>query len=62
MDLTHADVDKILKIVDRAGERDIRLEFGDLKIHVGCARETPRGDAPPPAAPDPDTRGDGPPR
>ena len=33
-DLTHDDVQKILKIIDEMGDRDVYLEFGDLKLHV----------------------------
>ena len=33
-DLTHDDVQKILKIIDEMGDRDVYLEFGDLKLQV----------------------------
>ncbi|MSP97364.1 MAG: acetyl-CoA carboxylase, biotin carboxyl carrier protein [Betaproteobacteria bacterium] len=33
-ELTHDDVQKILKIIDEMGNRDIHLEIGDLKLHV----------------------------
>ena len=33
-ELTHDDVQKILEIIDRMGDRDIHLEIGDLKLHV----------------------------
>jgi acetyl-CoA carboxylase biotin carboxyl carrier protein len=33
-ELTHDDVQKILEIIDGMGDRDIRLEIGDLKLHV----------------------------
>lgn len=33
-ELTHEDVQRILQIIDGMGERDIHLEFGDLKLHV----------------------------
>lgn len=33
-ELTHDDVEKILKIIDEMGDRDIHLEIGDLKLHV----------------------------
>ena len=33
-ELTHDDVQKILKIIDQMGDRDIHLEIGDLKLHV----------------------------
>lgn len=34
MDLTNEDVLRILKIIDESGYNDIRLEIGDLKLHV----------------------------
>ena len=34
MDLSNEDVLKILKIIDESGYNDIRLEIGDLKLHV----------------------------
>lgn len=40
-ELTHEEVQKILKIIDGMGDRDVHLEIGDLKIHVT------RGNAPP---------------
>ena len=33
-ELTHDDVQKILKIIDGMGDRDIHLEIGELKLHV----------------------------
>jgi acetyl-CoA carboxylase biotin carboxyl carrier protein len=33
-DLTHDDVQKILKIIDEMGDRDVHLEMGDFKLHV----------------------------
>ena len=33
-ELTHDDVQKILKIIDEMGERDVHLEIGELKLHV----------------------------
>jgi acetyl-CoA carboxylase biotin carboxyl carrier protein len=39
-ELTHDDVQKILKIIDAIGDRDMRLEIGDLKLYVN------RGNAP----------------
>ncbi len=33
-ELTHDDVQKILKIIDGMGDRDIHLEIGDLKLDV----------------------------
>jgi len=60
--LTHDDVSKILAIVDQLGDREVRIEFGDLKIHISRDRPArsqpaaapiaaPAPDAPPPAAP-----------
>ena len=50
-DLTHADVEKILRIIDGMSDRDVHLEVGDLKLHVsrrGAAAPVP---AVPPIAP-----------
>ncbi len=33
-ELTHDDVQQILKIIDEMGERDVHLEIGNLKLHV----------------------------
>lgn len=33
-ELTHDDVQRILKIIDEMGDRDVRLEIGELKLHV----------------------------
>ena len=33
-DLTHDDVQKILRIIDEMDDRDVHLEIGDLKLHV----------------------------
>jgi acetyl-CoA carboxylase biotin carboxyl carrier protein len=33
-ELTHEDVQSILKIIDEMGDRDIHLEIGELKLHV----------------------------
>jgi acetyl-CoA carboxylase biotin carboxyl carrier protein len=33
-ELTHDDVQQILKIIDEMGDRDIHLEVGELKLHV----------------------------
>ena len=33
-ELTHEDVQKILQIIDGMGDRDLHLEFGDLKLDV----------------------------
>lgn len=34
MKLTEEDVEKVLKIVDQLDFREVRLEFGELKLHV----------------------------
>lgn len=34
MDLTHKDVDRILRMIDESGYDEIDLEVGDFKIHV----------------------------
>ena len=34
MDMTNEDVLNILRIIDESGYNDIRLEIGDLKLHV----------------------------
>jgi len=33
-ELTHDDVQQILKIIDEMGEREVHLEIGELKLHV----------------------------
>ena len=33
-ELTHEDVEQIIKIIDEMGDRDVHLEVGDLKLHV----------------------------
>lgn len=50
-DLTHEDVKKILKIIDDMGDRDVRIEVGDLKIHVTRAGADPMVGAIPATAP-----------
>jgi acetyl-CoA carboxylase biotin carboxyl carrier protein len=50
MDLSNDDVLRILKIIDESGYNDIRLELGDLKLHV--QKEGAAG-VPPAAAPAP---------
>jgi acetyl-CoA carboxylase biotin carboxyl carrier protein len=56
MDLSNEDVLKILKIIDESGYNDIRLEIGDLKLHVqkegaaGLAAPAPSFAAAPAAA------------
>jgi acetyl-CoA carboxylase biotin carboxyl carrier protein len=46
-ELTHEDVQRILRIIDEMGDRDVHLEIGELKLHVT------RGDAPGALAPAP---------
>lgn len=54
MDLTNEDVLNILKIIDESGYNDIRLEIGDLKLHVqkekGAEAALPFAPPPAPAA------------
>lgn len=38
-ELTQEDVQRILKILDEMGDRDIHLEIGDLKLHVTRGRD-----------------------
>ncbi len=33
-ELTHDDVQRILKVIDEMGDRDVHLEIGELKLHV----------------------------
>jgi biotin carboxyl carrier protein len=33
-ELTHDEVQQILKIIDEMGDRDVHLEIGELKLHV----------------------------
>jgi len=33
-ELTHDDVQRILRIIDEMGDRDVHLEIGELKLHV----------------------------
>ena len=40
-DLTHDDVQKILRIIDEMNDRDVHLEIGDLKLHVSRAGAAP---------------------
>ncbi len=39
-DLTHDDVQKILRIIDEMSDRDVHLEIGDLKLHVSRSGAT----------------------
>jgi len=34
MGLTHEDVERILRLIDESGYEEIRIEYGDLKLHV----------------------------
>jgi acetyl-CoA carboxylase biotin carboxyl carrier protein len=53
-ELTQDDVQRILKIIDGMGERDVHLEIGDLKLHVTRGSDHSRSvyaaSAPAPAA------------
>jgi len=54
MELTHEDVQRILRLIDESGYDEIRIEYGDLKVHMrrqGAAGAAPLGEAPAPAAP-----------
>jgi acetyl-CoA carboxylase biotin carboxyl carrier protein len=33
-ELTHEDVQRIIRIIDEMGDRDVHLEIGELKLHV----------------------------
>jgi acetyl-CoA carboxylase biotin carboxyl carrier protein len=49
-ELTHDDVQQILKIIDGMGDRDIHLEIGDLKLHVTRGSGQPHSGFAAPAA------------
>jgi acetyl-CoA carboxylase biotin carboxyl carrier protein len=52
-ELTHEDVKKILQILDEMGDREVRLEIGELKLHVnprGAASAAPAAQQQPAAA------------
>ena len=58
-ELTHDDVQRILRIIDEMGDRDVRLEIGELKLHVtrgaasahtAAAPQAPAGPQPAPAS------------
>jgi len=51
-ELTHDDVQQILKIIDEMGDRDIHLEIGELKLHVSRGGVPPT-DAEPTLPPEP---------
>ena len=50
-DLTHEDVEKILRIIDEMSDRDVHLEVGDLKLHVSRRGASAPVPALPPVAP-----------
>ncbi len=52
-ELTHDDVQRIIRIIDEMGDRDVHLEIGELKLHVtrGTTSTLPAPAAPRPAAP-----------
>ncbi len=54
-ELTHDDVQRIIKIIDEMGDRDVHLEFGELKLHVtrGAAAAPTAGAPHAPAVPKP---------
>ena len=54
-ELTHDDVQRIIKIIDEMGDRDVHLEIGELKLHVTRGAESAPTAAAPraPAAPKP---------
>jgi acetyl-CoA carboxylase biotin carboxyl carrier protein len=59
-ELTHDDVQRILKIIDEMGDRDVHLEVGELKLHVtrnstASIATAPRALAAPPPATAPKT-------
>jgi acetyl-CoA carboxylase biotin carboxyl carrier protein len=47
-ELTQDDVQKILKIIDEMGDREVHLEIGELKLHVMRGAGTPSMVTPPP--------------
>ena len=63
-ELTHEDVQRILRIIDEMGDRDVHLEIGELKLHVtrGAAPTQPAAAlrTPPAPAPAPDPKPDAP--
>ena len=44
-ELTHTDVDAILRILDQMQGREIHLEIGELKLHITAAGESSAGPA-----------------
>jgi len=42
MGLTHEDVERILRLIDESGYEEIRIEYGDLKLHVRRHGAEPR--------------------
>lgn len=66
--LTQDDVERILRLIDESGYDEVRIEYGDLKVHArrhgagveapaaGMSAAAPAPTAPPPAAPAPQPR------
>ncbi|MEK7876357.1 MAG: biotin/lipoyl-containing protein [Pseudomonadota bacterium] len=52
-ELTHDDVQQILKIIDEMGDRDIHLEIGELKLHVSRGGSAPATETAPSPNPEP---------
>jgi biotin carboxyl carrier protein len=57
-ELTHDDVQQIIKIIDEMGDRDVHLEVGELKLHVtrngsAASATTPVTPRPPVTTPPP---------
>ena len=42
-ELTHDDVQQILKIIDEMGDREVHLEIGELKLHISPGGSAPAG-------------------
>ena len=58
-ELTHDDVQQILKIIDEMGDREVHLEIGELKLHISPGGGAPgsastRAAPPAPVEPPPD--------
>lgn len=49
-ELTHADVDAILRAIDGMGDREVHLEIGELKLHITPGNAAHAAAAPLPAA------------
>lgn len=52
-ELTHDDVQQILKIIDEMGDRDVHLEIGELKLHVSRGGSAPAIETTPAPHPEP---------